>query len=143
MVSLLKLFSARAPDATAFDNSDLQFRIAGGHVYFDRIRFRGDAISLVGQGVMDRDHRIEARFRTVVGRDEFRIPVLSEILGQAGDQILQVYVGGTLSDPIVRQDVLPGVNQALQQLQQGMTGNLPPSQRGRIPPPQRIRSRFR
>ncbi|KKK56735.1 hypothetical protein LCGC14_3061560 [marine sediment metagenome] len=37
MISLLKILSIRQPDATAFSKSDIDFRIEGNHIYFDRI----------------------------------------------------------------------------------------------------------
>ena len=57
MVSMLKLLSIRTPDQNAFSKSDINFRIQGEHVYFDRIDFTGDAISLSGQGRNERSNR--------------------------------------------------------------------------------------
>ncbi len=117
MVSMLKLLSIRQPDTTAFSKSDIDFRIEGNHIYFDRIDFNGDAISLLGQGQMDLQKRLDLTFHTVVGRDEYRIPVIHELLGEASKQVLQIHVQGTLDNPITRKEAFPGINQALQQLQ--------------------------
>ena len=116
MISLLKLLSVRAPDQNAFSSSDIEFRIGGEHLYFDRIDFSGDAISLRGKGEMDFQQAIRMTFYTVVGRGDLNLPVLKEVFKGASQQILQIHVDGTLRNPEVKKDPFPGVNQALQQL---------------------------
>lgn len=117
MVSMLKLLSIRQPDTTAFSKSDINFRIDGNHIYFDRIDFNGDAISLLGKGQMDFQSRLDLTFHSVVGRDEYRIPIIHEVLGEASKQVLLIHVQGTLDNPVTRKEAFPGLNQALQQLQ--------------------------
>jgi hypothetical protein len=53
----------------------------------------------------------------MVGRGEPKLPVVQQILGGASQQILLVHVGGTLQNPETSKQALPGLNQALQQLQ--------------------------
>ena len=48
----------RRPDKTAFTTSDMDFRIRGSDIYFDRLNFNGDAISLRGNGEMNLDREI-------------------------------------------------------------------------------------
>jgi hypothetical protein len=117
MIALLKILSIREPDQTAFSKSAIDFRIKGNHIYFDRIDFNGDAISLLGKGDMDFQSNIDLAFHAVVGRDEFRVPVISGLLGGASQQIMLIKVRGTVEHPKTSRDVLPGVKQALQQLQ--------------------------
>ena len=117
MVSLLKVFSTRPPDATAFTTSDIDFRIRGEHFYVDRCEFNGDAISLLGKGEIGMNKQINLAFYAVVGRDENRAPALRTMLGGASKQILQIYAEGTLDQPTVRREAFPGVNQMWQQLQ--------------------------
>ncbi|NQU19960.1 MAG: AsmA-like C-terminal region-containing protein [Candidatus Nealsonbacteria bacterium] len=117
MISLLKILNFQPPDQTAFSTSDGEFRIEGGHVYFDRLDFNGDAISLLGRGEIDFESNIAMVFHAVVGRDDLQIPVISELMGGAAEQIMRIHVGGTLQNPDTRTEAFPGVNQALQQLQ--------------------------
>ncbi|HUU95680.1 MAG TPA: AsmA-like C-terminal region-containing protein [Phycisphaerae bacterium] len=117
MISLLKILSIQPPDQTAFSTSDIDFRIEGGHVYFDRIDFNGDAISLLGRGEMDFESNVAMVFHAVVGRDELQIPLIRELMGGASEQIMRIHVGGTLQNPDSRTEAFPAVNQALQQLQ--------------------------
>ena len=53
MISMLKILSIKAPDPNAFSQSDIDFHIEGEHVYFDKLDFKGDAISLLGKGEMN------------------------------------------------------------------------------------------
>ncbi|MGE0608724.1 MAG: AsmA-like C-terminal region-containing protein [Pirellulales bacterium] len=117
MVSLLKLLSVREPNLTAFTKSDIEYRIEGEHIYFDRLDFNGDAVSLLGAGEMNFDKDIRASFHTVVGKGEFKLPVLRDIIGGVSRQTMQIHVGGTLSQPESRFEPFPALNQALQQLQ--------------------------
>lgn len=117
MVSLLKILSIRVPDTVAFSKSDIDFRLEGEHIYFNRIDFNGDAISLRGTGEMGLDRILHLTFYTVVGRDEFRVPIVSDVLGGASQQLMAIYVEGPLARPTVRKQPLPAVSEALQQLQ--------------------------
>jgi hypothetical protein len=121
MISLLKLLSIRAPDKRAFSHSDIAFRIEGEHVYFDQIDFNGDAISLLGKGELDFQQNLRLTFHAVVGRGDFHVPVIRDIFAGASKQILLIHVGGTLQDPQMRRETFPGVNQALQQMQNERT----------------------
>lgn len=117
MVAMLKILSIRRPDRTAFSTADIEFHIAGNHLYFDRLRFQGDAISLVGQGEMNMQSEIKLTFHALVGRADQDLPVVEQVLGRASQQLMLIHVGGTLHKPEVRRQAFPGVNQALQQLQ--------------------------
>ena len=117
MLSLLKVLSLRAPDTRAFSSSNINFRLEGGHIYFDRIHFSGDAISLRGTGEMDLDKNVQLTFYTVVGRDQFTVPLLSDVLGGASQQLMAIDVTGPLDHPQVVKKALPAVTEALQEIQ--------------------------
>jgi hypothetical protein len=120
MIALLKILSIRPPDQTAFSTSDINYRIEGGHIYFDNINFRGDAISLLGSGEMDFQQAIRLTFHAVVGRGELNIPLVKELFTGASQQIMLIHAGGTLQDPQIRKEAFPVVSQALQQLQEDL-----------------------
>ncbi len=117
MVQLLKILSVRAPDKTAFTQSDIDFRIQGDYVIFDRINFKGDAVSLLGRGQMNLDTQVNLTFRAEIGRGDWQLPVVRTVLSEASNQVMQIHVDGTLDRPNIRREAFPGVNQALQQLQ--------------------------
>lgn len=115
MVQLLSLLSIKPPSQTAFTDSNVAFRLEGGRFYFDRLQFEGDALSLYGKGEMDLERRVKAKLYTMVG--SHRIPGLSELIGSASQQIMVVNADGPLDQLSITNEVLPGVNDMLQQLQ--------------------------
>jgi hypothetical protein len=120
MVALLKLLSVRPPDPTAFTESHTAFRVVGEHVYFDDFRLCGDAISLLGKGEMDLNQRLNLTLHAMVGRQRQHVPLWSEIIGGASQQIMLIHVGGTLADVELRREPFPVVSHAVQQLHQGL-----------------------
>jgi hypothetical protein len=116
MLSLLKILSIRPPDQNAFSDGAIKYRIAGEHVYFDTIDFRGDAISLRGNGEMNSQSQIGLTFYAMVGHGDLEVPVVTQILHGASQQLMLIRVGGTLQNPEPRQEALPELNQALQRL---------------------------
>ena len=116
MIALLKILRVQSPDRTAFTTSDVKFRIQGDHVYLDRIDLDGDAISLKGNGEMSLDRTINLDFYTQVGRDEWSLPIVRPLLGEASRQFMLIRVHGTLDAPRTEREMLPGLNETLQQL---------------------------
>lgn len=116
MIALLKLLSIKPPDRTAFTSSDVDFRIEGDHIYFDRIDFDGDVISLDGNGEMTFDRQVHLTFGTLVGREDYYISLLRPLVREAGRRLLVIEVTGTLDDPKVKKELVPELNDTLQQL---------------------------
>ncbi len=116
MVSLLKLLSIRRPDKTAFTQSDIDYRVQGEHIYFDRINFKGDAISLRGVGEANLQRDVNMNFYTVMGRDRRQIPLLYPLLGAASRQLLMIRVTGSLDAPELDRVALPGLNERIHQI---------------------------
>ncbi len=116
MLALLKLLSIRPPDRTAFTSSNIDFRIQGEHLYFDRIDFHGDAISLKGHGEMNLDRQIDMKFYTLVGRREWEPAALRALLHQAAQQLLLIRATGTLDQPHLTREPLPMVRETLEQI---------------------------
>lgn len=118
MLSLLKLLTIKRPDLTAFTSADMEFQVEQEHLYFQRLNFHGDAISLEGRGEMNLQRAINLTFDTSVGRmDEDSLSVLVRpLLKEAGKRLLVLHVGGTLDEPIVRRQPFPELNQTFQQV---------------------------
>ena len=118
MVSLLKFLSFKPPDPNAFSNSDSIFHIQGEHVYFSKLDFNGDAISLSGKGEMDFQGNISRMvFATTLGRGDAGVPLVRNLFGGVSQQIMQIRVTGNIQDPQIVREAFPGVNQALKNLQ--------------------------
>jgi hypothetical protein len=135
MVALLKIINMRQPDTTAFTNSDIDFRIQGEHLLLDRINFSGDAISLLGLGQVNFDRQINLTFHSIVGRPEYQVPILRNVLGEASQQIMQIRVEGTIDNPTTRSEAFPRVSQAIQKLQSELKMNPEPPPAPPPPPP--------
>jgi hypothetical protein len=116
MARLLRVLSLRQPDDAAFTSSDIDFRINGEQVYFDRIDFSGDVVRLKGQGWMDLGRQLNLDFYALVGREELQLPVLKTILAQASRSILQIQVLGTVDQPQVIRKALPELDETLQRM---------------------------
>lgn len=134
MVALLKILSIRSPDTNAFTDSDIDFWIDAGHVYFNRINLNGDAISLIGSGQMNPNGQIGLTFYAMVGRDGLNIPIVGDVFRGASQQFMLIRAEGPWTDPLIRREPFPGINQALEQIQAELIAG---SQRHRAPPPVR------
>ncbi|MEC7696129.1 MAG: AsmA-like C-terminal region-containing protein [Planctomycetota bacterium] len=117
VLSLLKLLSIREPDSTAFNTCDVDFKIDGEHILFDEFNFHGDAISMLGKGEMDFDKSLRMVFHAVIGNDQLQLPVVRPLLGMASQQLMLLYVYGTLDNPKTTREALPGVRRAVQEMQ--------------------------
>lgn len=117
VLSLLKLLSIREPDSTAFNTCDVDFQIDGDHILFDQFNFHGDAISMLGKGEMDFDKSLRMVFHAVIGNDQLQLPIVRPLLGMASQQLMLLYVYGTLDNPQTTREALPGVRRAVQEMQ--------------------------
>ena len=122
MVSLLDRLGIGDPDPSKFSDSNIEFVIEGNHIYLNHIVFKGDSMSLVGEGEVDFDKNVNLVLGARLGRGALDMPVLREILGGAGDQLVLIHVEGPLENPRTRKETLPVINKALQQLQAGLGG---------------------
>lgn len=114
--AMLKQINNRNTAPRSLSLSDVDFRIQDNTFYFPRIDFKGEGVTLKGNGEMQFNRAVDLKFYSIVGRDEVRLPVLSPVLAEASRQILEIEVTGTLDDPEVRRHVVPVINEALQQM---------------------------
>ena len=127
MVRLLRELRIREtdPDAGMFSSVDVGFHVSGLQMFFNSVIFEGGAISLHGDGMMRLDNRqVDLTLKTRLGNRRTQIPVISDIIGGVGDQLVQLRVTGALGDPSVTRVPVPGVQTALQQIQSD--DDLPP-----------------
>ncbi len=117
LVGLLKVLRSGTPDKTAFNQCDMKFDIDGRHVNLYQLDFLGDAVSLYGQGTTNFDQQLNLAFHGVLGRNDARLPIVKNLIDRTGEQFLQMYVGGTISNPQIHTQPLPGINNLIQQIQ--------------------------
>ena len=135
LVSLLAILRTGATDKTAFNQSDVAFRIQGQHIYLDQIDFLGDAVNLYGKGETSFDQNLNLVFSADMARRDFHLPLVGGIVGQAREQFLRIYVGGTVKEPIPTTEALPGFNDMLKQLRTDIRpASTAPSRQAGLPP---------
>jgi hypothetical protein len=121
------------PNAGMFSSMDVDFRLSGLKMFFDSVVFEGGLVSMHGDGMMQWDNRqVDLAMKTRLGSRRMQIPLVSDLIGGVGDQIVQLKITGPLSDPVVKRVPLPEVRKALEKIQP----------EGTIPPPSDSRSRF-
>lgn len=130
LVSMLKVLRNRAPDTTAFNGVDSQFRIVGKRVHFEHLDLLGDAISLKGKGTADFDRQLDLVFYSYMGRHEIGVPVLRWMAGQASANLLQISVKGSVDNPQVNREALPAVSSMFEQLNDRAIANPPAAPSG-------------
>ncbi|RIK72101.1 MAG: hypothetical protein DCC67_19725, partial [Planctomycetota bacterium] len=101
LVRQLKLLRASVPDSTAFNECDVAFRIQGPHIYLDKINFLGDVVDLYGYGYAHFNRNVKLIFRPELGPRDYLLPSVKQIVSQTSQQVVQMYVDGTLDDPKV------------------------------------------
>ena len=119
LVRLLKVLRNKTPDQTAFDRLEANFTMRGEQILFQDLDLLGDAVSLFGQGDATLDRNLNLTFHSLVGRTDNSIPAFRNLLGQASNQLLQMRVVGTIDQPEIRREMLPGVGNMIGQLQNG------------------------
>lgn len=141
MARLLKVLTISPPNATAFTSSDVKYHIEGDRMYFDKIGFAGDAISLDGQGEMTLDGNLNLTFSTMMGRDDLSMMILRPLLKEAGRRLVEIQVSGTLAEPIIDKRILPQLNDTLQTLSPNQQPAPNRSSMLRLPKPAEITDR--
>jgi hypothetical protein len=116
VLSLLNTLRTGSSDRTAFTSSDVAFHLKGKHIYFDQLDLLGDALTLKGVGEMDMQRQVNLNFYTVMGREDSYFPAIRPLLGMASKRFLLVHVNGSVNNPTMSREVLPGLNDTLRQL---------------------------
>ena len=102
------------PNAGLFSSVDMDFRISGLQMFLDPMVYEGELISMHGDGMIRLDNRhVDLTMKTRLGSRRAQIPVISDIIGGAGDQLVQLRITGPLADPTVTRVVVPEIRKAL------------------------------
>ena len=115
IVKLLQILSIQEPDQAAFNSGLADFKVLGNRVRLDRVVLAGNTLTLFGNGWLTlegKERIIDLTMSSRLGNTENQIPVISDVISGAGDQIAQIRIEGSLSDPVVRADRFPGIKKA-------------------------------
>lgn len=125
VLALFKQLRIGRSDRTAFDSSNVTFAISGETIELSRIELLGDAISLLGNGQLNMDRKIDMNFYSIMGRNRFNIPLVSDMVHAGSQQAMWIQVNGTMDDPKMTRTVLPQLNDSLRQLFQSSSATGP------------------
>ncbi|MCG8585563.1 MAG: AsmA-like C-terminal domain-containing protein [Pirellulales bacterium] len=117
MLAMLKLLRVREPSTTAFNRADVDFKVRGKYVHLNHIDFKGDAISLFGNGEMNLDGDVRMKLSAVLGREDFDLPLVRQLVTSFNQQIMTIHVDGTIDDPKVTNEPFPVINRAIETIQ--------------------------
>ncbi len=102
----------RGRDKALFDSADVAFRIVNGTTFFDVFKLTGDAVSLNlsdkgRKNTRDPFDKIDLTFDVAYGRNERKLPIISNLMREAGAGLFQIDVAGTLAQPQPKPRILP------------------------------------
>lgn len=123
LASLLKRVRTGGSDSTAFDESNISFTLENQTIYLKQLDFLGDVVNLYGKGYTGFDEKLALRFHAVVGRHDYHLPLVKKFVGQASQQIMEMYVAGTFSNPEVSTKALPGFSEFIEQIGADLRGD--------------------
>lgn len=117
-LAVLRLLAVRRQDNLVFRDANMDFRVVGDDLQFDRLDFHSELVSLKGRGhmTMTEQKPVDLQFYTQVGRDEVQLPLLRPLLGEASRSFLLIEVSGAAEKPNVTKKAFPAINEQLRQL---------------------------
>jgi hypothetical protein len=116
IVQIFNVVQFIPPDKKAFDKALFVFDVKDCVVHFERIDLLGDAITLVGRGTVNFDGNVKMRFASRLGRRQFAIPVIHEVMSVMSKDWVGVEVQGTLKEPKTRIHSFQQIDEALRRL---------------------------
>ncbi len=116
IIKIFQILSVQESDrSSAFDRSLIDFQVLGDRVQLTRVSLEGDAMTLFGDGwltIREQEKLVDLRLNARLGNSSSQIPIISDVIGGVGDQLVQIRVEGNLSSPVVQRESIPGVKKA-------------------------------
>jgi hypothetical protein len=105
------------PDRESFDRIRARFSIVEQYMRFEDILLTGPSLAFTGSGSLGlSDRYVNLRLKPTRRESSIRIPFISEMLEGAARSLVGLRVTGPLSQPSVRAESLPGVNDTMRSL---------------------------
>ncbi len=115
-MGLMQLATLRMPVARAFNSAQMSYYLRDQQVTFEKILLESSGINLAGMGTLNlNDHSLDLRFVTE-SPNEVRLPIISSVLQNARNQLLQIQVSGPVESPRIQPIPLDMVASTLQAL---------------------------
>jgi hypothetical protein len=116
LVKVINALQLIPPDNKAFDQALFVFDIKNSTVLFEHIDLVGDSMKLVGQGTVNFKGDVDLNFASRLGRKQFPIPVVREIVDGVSRGAVWVKVEGTLRQPVTHIRSFQQLDEALRRL---------------------------
>ena len=116
MIQILRSLSINEKESTGFDTAFVDFQIYGNRLKLDRVLLEGSSMTLFGDGWLaleGGEPKLDLTLSSRLGQVRDQLPLVSDVLGTAGDQIAQIKVEGPLSNAEIRRDSFPGIKKAV------------------------------
>ena len=92
---------------SAFDSAEVTARINNGETTLRPVHLTGNTISLQGDGTLDVRGILNLKLELLAGRDEFHIPLLSDVTRELTGLFGAIRVEGPIASPSFRVEPLP------------------------------------
>ena len=100
-MGLMQVVTLRLPVARSFDRAAMSYFLRDNKVTFEKILLESSSINLAGSGTMSlHDKALDLNFVTE-SPNAFHLPLISPIITQIRDELLQLAVTGTIDNPKV------------------------------------------
>ena len=113
---LQRLIRLRRRELTSFTTGDIDYRIAGDDVIFDRIDLGAQTLTLKGRGQLRAHRTVDLQFYTQLGRDEIQLAPIRSLFAETSPRFLLIEVTGTPDDPQLHNQTFPALNESLRRL---------------------------
>jgi hypothetical protein len=115
-MGLMQVWTFRLPVARSFQQADMAYSIRGDEVDFDRILLTSRGINLAGTGSVQLSSKAMDLSFVTETPDELYIPIISPIIRETRNELLQLSVSGTLDNPKVTPVPLSAIGNTLRAL---------------------------
>ncbi|MBQ9812546.1 MAG: AsmA-like C-terminal domain-containing protein, partial [Thermoguttaceae bacterium] len=115
IVKIFQILSVKDPEQAAFNSLTVKYDVLGDRLKLTNVLLRGDAMTLFGEGwltIKGQEKLIDLTLNSRLGNPSTQIPVVSDLIGEVGDQITQIRVEGNVKSPVIHQEAAPGVKKA-------------------------------
>lgn len=115
IVKMFQILSVKDPEQAAFNSLTVKYDVLGDRLKLTNVLLRGDAMTLFGEGwltIKGQEKLIDLTLNSRLGNPSTQIPVVSDLIGEVGDQITQIRVEGNVKSPVIHQEAAPGVKKA-------------------------------
>ena len=92
---------------SAFDTAEVTARVVNGETLLRPVHLTGNTISLQGDGTLDVRGILNLKLELLAGRDEFHVPLLSDLTRELSGLIGAIRVEGPIASPSFRVEPLP------------------------------------